>query len=63
MSVTEKLSSITKILCELSEDAEKTNKGNASAGRRVRKTCMQIIHELRELRSEVLKLSKKEKES
>ncbi len=51
------LEQLQKILSELSlavRDAEKFDKGNASAGRRVRKSAMQAIKELRELRAAVM---------
>ncbi len=51
------LEQLQKILSELSlavRDAEKFDNGNASAGRRVRKSAMQAIKELRELRAVVM---------
>ena len=51
------LDRLQKILSELSlavRDAEKFDSGNASAGRRVRKSAMDAIKELKELRSEVM---------
>jgi len=51
------LEQLQKILSELSlavRDAEKFDNGNASAGRRVRKSAMQAIKELRELRATVM---------
>tara|TARA_R100000008_G_scaffold86768_1_gene81479 strand:+ start:995 stop:1183 length:189 start_codon:yes stop_codon:yes gene_type:complete len=51
------LERLQEILSELSlavRDAEKFDKGNASAGRRVRKSAMEAIRDLKELRAEVM---------
>tara|TARA_B100000131_G_scaffold183372_1_gene176786 strand:+ start:956 stop:1144 length:189 start_codon:yes stop_codon:yes gene_type:complete len=51
------LDRLQEILSELSlavRDAEKFDNGNASAGRRVRKSAMQAIKELKDLRAEVM---------
>ena len=51
------LERLQEILSELSlavRDAEKFDNGNASAGRRVRKSAMDAIKELKELRAEVM---------
>ena len=51
------LDRLQKILSELSlavRDAEKFDNGNASAGRRVRKSAMDAIKELKELRADVM---------
>ena len=51
------LDQLQKILSELSlavRDAEKFDSGNASAGRRVRKSAMDAIKELKELRASVI---------
>ena len=51
------LDRLQKILSELSlavRDAEKFDSGNASAGRRVRKSAMDAIKELKELRGDVM---------
>ena len=63
MSVEEKLKTIIASLCEGSDDASKVLAGNASAGRRLRKTCMEAVHELKNLRALILKATKKEKDS
>lgn len=57
--IVQKLKKILEDLCNAESDAEKCESGNVSAGRRVRKTAMTAIKELKELRSEVLELSKK----
>ena len=51
------LDRLQEILSELSlavRDAEKFDGGNASAGRRVRKSAMEAIKELKVLRAEVM---------
>ena len=51
------LDRLQEILSELSlavRDAEKFDVGNASAGRRVRKSAMEAIKELKVLRAEVM---------
>tara|TARA_Y100000310_G_scaffold315221_1_gene365525 strand:- start:613 stop:792 length:180 start_codon:yes stop_codon:yes gene_type:complete len=58
--ITEKLDEIIASLCECREDTEKTQTGNISAGRRVRKSSMEIIKEIKELRSMILENSKKD---
>lgn len=57
--IVERLKEILKTLAEAQEDAEKCESGNASAGRRVRKMCMEATKELKELRALVLEQSKK----
>ena len=52
--IVEKLKQITEELCSLVEDAEKAESGNKSAGRRVRKSCMEITKEIKSLRSLIL---------
>ena len=60
------LEKLQKILSELSlavRDAEKFDNGNASAGRRVRKSAMDAIKELKELRASVMQELHKRKGS
>ncbi len=45
-------------LAAATEDAEKCETGNASAGRRLRKISMNAIKELKELRAVILEQSK-----
>ncbi|MDB4335909.1 histone H1 [bacterium] len=40
-------------------DAAKTEQGNAAAGRRLRKACLQAIKDLKELRTEALESTRK----
>ncbi len=57
--IVERLKEIIKTLAEAEADAEKCELGNASAGRRVRKKCMEVTKELKELRASILEQSKK----
>ena len=57
--ILQKLENIVNALCNLKEDSEKCEKGNASAGRRVRKEIMNQIKQLKELRAEILEMGKK----
>ena len=45
-------------LASATEEAEKCESGNASAGRRLRKISMNAIKELKELRAVILEQSK-----
>ena len=56
--ITQKLKDILQMLCEAEEDTSKCEAGNASAGRRVRKVCIEAIRELKELRASILEKSK-----
>lgn len=58
--ITEKLDEICAALCECKEDAEKTEDGNVSAGRRARKALMEITKEIKKLRTMILDNSKKD---
>ena len=55
----QKLQEIVNSLLASMDDAEKCELGNVSAGRRVRKSCMDATKELKELRSIILEHSKK----
>ncbi|MDB4348897.1 histone H1 [bacterium] len=57
--IVEKLEEIVALLKEQSEDSERAQNGNASAGRRLRKASMEAIKQLKELRTAVLENSKK----
>jgi len=52
--IVEKLKNILEELTQAEEDATKSEDGNASAGRRLRKVSMAAIKELKELRNLVL---------
>jgi hypothetical protein len=58
--IVEKLKNILEELAHAEEDATKSEEGNASAGRRVRKASMSAIRELKELRNLVLQQIKGE---
>jgi hypothetical protein len=57
--IVEKFREILEELARAEEDALKSEEGNASAGRRLRKAAMETIKELKELRTIVLENSKK----
>lgn len=56
--IVEKLKNILEELAQAEEDATKSETGNASAGRRLRKASMTAIKELKELRILVLEQTK-----
>jgi len=56
--IVEKLKNILEELAHAEEDATKSEDGNASAGRRLRKASMAAIKELKELRNLVLEQTK-----
>jgi hypothetical protein len=45
-----KLTEIVELLTEAQEDCVKFDKGNSTAGTRVRKTAQEVIHALKDLR-------------
>lgn len=57
--IVEKLEKILKDLTLATEDAEKCERGNASAGRRLRKVALDATKALKELRSEIMDEIKK----
>ena len=57
--ILEKLKTILKTLQEAEPDALKAESGNASAGRRVRKVCLETTKDLKDLRALILEHSKK----
>jgi len=58
--ITEKLDEICAALCECKDDAQKTEDGNVSAGRRARKALMEISKDIKNLRNMILENSKKD---
>ena len=58
--VTEKLDKIIKDICSCKDDASKAENGNVSAGRRARKSLMEISKEIKTLRAMILENSKKD---
>lgn len=57
--IVERLKEIVEKLETAMPDAEKCETGNISAGRRVRKVCMDISKEIKDLRAMILEHSKK----
>lgn len=57
--IVEKFEKILKELTLATEDAEKCEKGNASAGRRLRKISLETMKALKELRAEIMENIKK----
>jgi len=57
--IVNRLREILEKLKDQEADAQKCEAGNVSAGRRVRKVCMEITKDLKELRSTILERSKK----
>ncbi len=57
--IVEKFNALLEELTEaVNSDAEKCDKGNASAGRRLRKASMAAIKELKEIRAAILEQGK-----
>lgn len=57
--IVEKFEKILKELTLAIEDAEKCEKGNASAGRRLRKISLEAMKSLKELRLAIMETIKK----
>lgn len=57
--VTEQFEKILKDLALATEDAEKCDKGNASAGRRLRKASLDAMKALKTLRAQIMEEIKK----
>jgi hypothetical protein len=52
--ISERFKEVLAALQEAEKDSEKCDKGNASAGRRLRKACLTTMKELKELRAEII---------
>ena len=52
--ISEKFKEILAALQEAEKDSEKCDRGNASAGRRLRKACLAAMKDLKELRAEII---------
>ena len=52
--ISEKFKEILAALQEAEKDSEKCDRGNASAGRRLRKACLTAMKDLKELRAEII---------
>jgi hypothetical protein len=59
--INEKLEDIIELLVEANKDTEKFDRGNATAGTRVRKTAMEAIKLLKEMRAEVIEVRNERK--
>jgi len=57
--IVDKFEKILKDLTLATEDAEKCEKGNASAGRRLRKVALDATKALKELRAQIMEEIKK----
>jgi|TARA_E500000318_G_C3507347_1_gene190871 hypothetical protein len=62
MNIEEKIKQVISKLENASNDAIKASSGNVSAGRRVRKIALEATKELKELRSLILEINKKDKD-
>ncbi len=54
--IKERLEEIIEILAEADKDTQKFDRGNATAGTRVRKTAMEAIRMLKDVRSEIIEI-------
>ena len=52
--ISEKFKEILAALQDAERDSEKCDKGNASAGRRLRKAALTAMKELKELRADII---------
>ena len=52
--ISEKFKEILAALQESEKDSEKCDKGNASAGRRLRKACLAAMKDQKELRADII---------
>ena len=57
--ISENIDQIIDLLKTAKLDSDKCEKGNVSAGRRVRKTAMLAIKDLKKIRALILEMSKK----
>lgn len=55
-NISNKINALINSLNEISADAEKTEKGNKTAGTRVRKALQEVINSSKEIRKDVLNL-------
>ena len=54
--INEKLEEIIELLAEADKDTQKFDRGNSTAGTRVRKTAMEAIKLLKEMRAEIIEV-------
>ena len=52
--IADKFKEILTALEESEKDSEKCDRGNASAGRRLRKACLKAMKDLKDLRAEII---------
>jgi len=57
------LEDIIEMLCDGSKDADKFDRGNATAGTRLRKRAMEIIKLLKDMRAEIIEVRNDRKEN
>ena len=56
MMIKDRLEEIVELLAEADKDTQKFDRGNATAGTRVRKTAMEVIKLLKEMRAEIIEV-------
>jgi len=61
MMIKEKLEEIIELLALSDKDTQKFDRGNATAGTRVRKQAMEAIKLLKEMRAEIIEVRKNRK--
>jgi len=54
--IKDKLEEIIELLAEADKDTQKFDRGNATAGTRVRKQAMEAIKLLKDMRSEIIEI-------
>ena len=59
--IKKKLEEIIELLHSTGQDTEKFDRGNATAGTRVRKQAMEVIKLLKEMRSEIIDIRNERK--
>ena len=59
--IKERLEEIIELLHSTGKDTEKFDRGNATAGTRVRKKAMEVIKLLKEMRSEIIDIRNERK--
>jgi hypothetical protein len=59
--IKERLEEIIELLHSTGKDTEKFDRGNATAGTRVRKSAMEVIKLLKEMRSEIIDIRNERK--
>ncbi len=57
------LEDIVEMLCDGCKDADKFDRGNATAGTRIRKRAMEVIKLLKDMRAEIIEVRNDRKEN